>query len=61
MSLCLCLVVGLPAVSALTAQPAKRRVALVIGNGAYLRLPRLANPSNDARDLGQTLRAWVSP
>jgi hypothetical protein len=35
---------------------AAKRVALVIGNGAYRVLPTLANPINDARDIGETLR-----
>jgi hypothetical protein len=32
------------------------RVALVIGNGAYVSAPRLPNPANDARDFSQSLR-----
>ena len=39
----------------ISGQPADKRVALVIGNGAYENLPRLANPSNDASDLSRTL------
>src|SRR5258706_12138382 len=35
---------------------AAKRVALVIGNSAYRVLPPLANPINDARDIGETLR-----
>ena len=35
---------------------ATRRVALVIGNGQYAQAP-LANPENDARLVGSTLRA----
>ena len=31
-------------------------MALVIGNGAYLHEPVLANPANDARDMGAALR-----
>jgi TPR repeat protein len=42
--------------SASTAASAERRVALVIGNSAYRHVPRLANPSNDARDVAQALR-----
>jgi hypothetical protein len=34
-----------------------RRVALVIGNGAYRNAPRLANPVNDARDVAALLRS----
>ena len=30
--------------------PAGRRVALVIGNGAYAQVKALPNPPNDARD-----------
>jgi hypothetical protein len=35
---------------------AETRVALVIGNGAYLNVPRLPNPSNDAADVAAALR-----
>lgn len=35
---------------------AAERVALVIGNSSYERLPRLGNPTNDASDLSQSLR-----
>ena len=35
---------------------ASRRVALVVGNSNYTKLPNLANPSNDARLMEQTLR-----
>src|SRR6266404_2321472 len=31
------------------------RVALVIGNGAYQKVPRLPNPPNDASDVGASL------
>jgi len=34
----------------------ERRVALVIGNGGYLHVGRLANPGNDAALVAQTLR-----
>ena len=33
-----------------------RRVALVVGNGAYRNLPRLANPANDAELMAKTLK-----
>jgi tetratricopeptide (TPR) repeat protein len=33
-----------------------KRVALVIGNGGYLNVARLPNPSNDARAIGAALR-----
>jgi hypothetical protein len=35
---------------------AETRVALVIGNGAYLNAPRLPNPPNDANDVAAALR-----
>src|ERR1044071_1861560 len=38
-------------------QAGARRVALVIGNGAYRNVPRLANPVNDARDVAALLRS----
>ena len=39
------------------AEPAQnRRVALVIGNGAYENVGRLTNPGNDARLIAETLR-----
>ena len=34
-----------------------RRIALVIGNGAYASAPSLKNPPNDARDMAATLSA----
>jgi uncharacterized caspase-like protein len=34
-----------------------RRVALVIGNSAYVNVPRLANPANDAGLMADTLRS----
>ena len=34
-----------------------RRLALVIGNGAYTSAPSLKNPPNDARDMAATLKA----
>ncbi len=36
---------------------AEKRVALVIGNGAYANAPTLANPRNDAADMAAALRA----
>jgi formylglycine-generating enzyme required for sulfatase activity len=43
--------------SAQQAQPApERRVAFVIGVGAYKNAPKLANPVNDARAIGEALR-----
>lgn len=35
---------------------AETRVALVIGNGAYLNAPRLPNPKNDAADVAASLK-----
>src|SRR5690349_6032556 len=34
----------------------EKRVALVIGNSAYVNAPPLKNPINDAQDMAQTLR-----
>src|SRR5262249_45030388 len=36
---------------------AEKRVALVIGNSAYVNIPRLANPVSDARLMADTLKA----
>jgi hypothetical protein len=33
-----------------------KRIALVVGNSAYKRTPKLANPSNDAADISRILR-----
>jgi uncharacterized caspase-like protein len=48
---------GLLAAAAL-ARPAaaEKRVALVIGNGAYVHTGRLANPANDANDMAAALQ-----
>ena len=35
---------------------AEKRVALVIGNGAYRNVPTLPNPPNDATDVAAALR-----
>ena len=40
-----------------TAVRSERRIALVIGNGAYTNAPTLKNPPNDARDMAATLKA----
>jgi uncharacterized caspase-like protein len=40
-----------------TPSHADKRVALVIGNAAYRYMPHLANPANDAQDVGRSLRA----
>lgn len=37
-------------------QSAAKRIALVIGNGAYTNAPPLRNPPNDARDMAATLK-----
>ena len=37
-------------------QPIGRRIALVIGNGAYVHAPQLSNPANDARMIAKDLR-----
>ena len=48
---------GAPAVGATAAvAPTERRVALVIGNGAYRNAPPLANPPNDARVIAEAVR-----
>ena len=36
---------------------ADKRVALVVGNSAYVNVPRLSNPANDARLIADTLRS----
>ena len=40
-----------------SARAAETRVALVIGNSAYLHANKLPNPKNDAGDMAQTLKA----
>src|SRR5262249_19745818 len=51
------IVAVLVAVAALAAPAlAEKRVALVIGNGAYQNAPRLPNPGNDAQDVAAALR-----
>jgi formylglycine-generating enzyme required for sulfatase activity len=44
-------------VCAIASAHAEKRVALVIGNGAYLHADRLANPVNDARGMRDALTA----
>ena len=39
------------------AAKADRRVAFVVGNGAYKNVPALPNPPNDARDVARALKA----
>ncbi|MGE3989901.1 MAG: SUMF1/EgtB/PvdO family nonheme iron enzyme [Pseudorhodoplanes sp.] len=56
-SLLLHLVVAIAAVwSFVTPAAAEKRVALVIGNGAYQHTQRLLNPKNDAEDVSAALR-----
>ena len=45
-----------PQPKAVPPTPKEKRVALVIGNGAYARVARLANPMNDAADMAAALR-----
>jgi formylglycine-generating enzyme required for sulfatase activity len=45
------------ALTAVAPASAEKRVALVIGNSTYRHVPQLANPSNDARLIADTLRA----
>ncbi len=40
-----------------TPASAERRVALIIGNGAYQTVPQLANPTRDATAMGELLRS----
>jgi uncharacterized caspase-like protein len=51
------LVLGFLLIMVLGAFPAQaeRRIALVIGNGAYEHLPALSSPANDAGDLAKSL------
>ncbi|MEM7329251.1 MAG: caspase domain-containing protein [Pseudomonadota bacterium] len=47
--------IGMLAATLSAATAEDRRVALVIGNSAYDHVPALANPRNDAADLGEAL------
>jgi formylglycine-generating enzyme required for sulfatase activity len=49
-------VVGLALACALAPARAEKRVALVVGNGAYLHADKLANPVNDARGVRDALK-----
>ncbi|MBL9159485.1 MAG: SUMF1/EgtB/PvdO family nonheme iron enzyme [Verrucomicrobiales bacterium] len=42
--------------STLPAHAEGKRIALVIGNGAYTHVPTLANPTNDSREVSKLLR-----
>ena len=39
-----------------TGGPTERRIALVIGNGAYVKTKSLTNPANDAADMSEVLK-----
>ncbi|MBS0241158.1 MAG: caspase family protein [Proteobacteria bacterium] len=54
----ICLIWIAAVATALAAQPAaaQRRVALVIGNSGYTKVPPLANPENDAADIAAAVR-----
>src|SRR3974390_1806215 len=57
LSLCLLLLSGVEAsLSSAIAQPQEKRVALVVGDGAYAKSP-LATAANDAGLIAQTLQA----
>src|SRR5262245_45263103 len=43
--------------AAVPAAQAEKRVALVIGNGAYQKASKLLNPGNDAKAIAEMLRA----
>jgi tetratricopeptide (TPR) repeat protein len=47
---------GKPAVPAAPAASAARKVALIVGNGAYRNVEQLANPPRDAKLIADTLR-----
>ncbi len=53
----LLLVASAPGHAQPQAAPQVRRVALVVGNGAYQHTLPLTNPRNDARDMAESLRA----
>src|SRR5256886_14648899 len=56
-SLCLILLSGFPGIlSSAAAQQQEKRIALVVGNGAYAKSP-LATAANDAGLIAQTLQA----
>lgn len=48
-----CVMLSLPGVGSARAE---KRVALVIGNGAYKHAPQLRSPKNDADDVSAALR-----
>ena len=55
-NLCLAVPILCLALSQSTAAEAEKRVALVMGNAAYVNAPRLANPLNDARAVADRLK-----
>ena len=46
-----------PPATAVTASFKEKRLALVIGNSNYVKLPKLSNPTNDARAVAQVLQS----
>jgi uncharacterized caspase-like protein len=50
-------VAGLILLGAVAAGHAEKRVALVVGNGAYRHADRLDNPVNDARGMRDALKS----
>ena len=55
-SLCLILISGMPGLPGAAAQQQEKRIALLVGNGAYAKSP-LATAANDAGLIAQTLQA----
>ena len=55
LNFCLAGILSLLALAALAPASAAERVALVIGNGAYQKVPTLPNPPRDAADIGTAL------
>ncbi len=53
---CAALTFCIASIAATDGAIAQKRVALVIGNSAYVNAPRLDNPANDAADMAGTLR-----
>ena len=52
----LLLILGIALLIVPPARAAEKRIALIIGIGAYQNAPPLANPANDAHDIGDALR-----
>ncbi len=55
-AICSLLCSGLLLIASAVAAQAEKRVALVIGNGAYENASRLPNPRNDAEDVAAALK-----